>query len=141
MIGRRFDRMTFALAALAAFSAGCYTTHIITPAELASDRRLPRVQLVDGRRSVEIEAPELYGDTLSGLVDGVPSVFVLSGGMRLETRNVAVARSAAVALVASGALFAALMYSSPDHTGAAPASCSCPNVSPGCPAIPCPVTP
>jgi hypothetical protein len=105
------------LAVLSAVAAGCHTVRSVQPAQLTSGRSVDRVWVTLGDQStVTIDLPELYGDTLTGIVYGEPQRIALSDAKAIRARRSAPARTLALAL-AAGALAVsgfAYMQSRPD---------------------------
>ena len=89
------------LAAVIVFAA-CYTTRTIQPARLATT---PAVQTQAGQL-MTVEWPRVSGDTLRGMVEGLPAQFFLSSGTVIQTRQAAPARTAALVLLGGAAIVA-----------------------------------
>src|SRR3989442_6802862 len=82
--------------AVAVLGAACYTTRTIQPARLAATPAVPRVRLTQADRSVTVESPRVFGDTLRGLVQGVQAQFLLSPGTVIQVRRPAPVHTAAL---------------------------------------------
>ena len=54
------------------------------------------------RSTVVVDSPQVSGDTLRGLVKGVRKAFLISPALRLQQREAAPYRTAAVALLSAG---------------------------------------
>ena len=85
------------------------------------------------RSTVAVDSPHVSGDTLRGLVNGVHRAFLISQANRVEEREAAPYRTAAIALLSAGAVATAavLIY---DWTRPAPlvGGGPCPDSSGNC---------
>ena len=111
----RIPLLTVVLLSVAAL--GCHTIRSVQPAQLTSGRPVQRLWVtLSDQSTVTIDLPELYGDTLTGIVYGEPQHIALSDALAIKARRSAPGRSVALALMA-GALSVggfAYMQSRPD---------------------------
>jgi hypothetical protein len=99
-----------ALAAIVA-TAACHTMRPMTRAQWNTGSPPSRVWVTGAdRATVRIDAPELNGDTLTGIVNGEPERILLADVISIRARRSAPARTAIVAVVVGGATFAGLWY-------------------------------
>jgi len=105
------------LVLLSALAAGCHTIRSVQLAQLTSGRQVERVWVTLGDQStVMIDLPELYDDTLTGIVYGEPQRIAFADARAIKVRRSAPVRSLALALAASALAVGgfAYMQSRPD---------------------------
>jgi hypothetical protein len=90
--------------------SACYTLHPLPSGDVQVLQPRDRLWVTRADHStVAISAPQLMGDTVFGMVNGVREHFLLSDTVRVGTRELAPARTAAVVL-ASAAGVGAFVY-------------------------------
>ena len=91
-------------------TAACHTMQTVPPTRLASAQPPPRVWVTRSDKSqVVLDAPQLSGDTLTGIVNGEREQFLLSQMSAVQSRESSPARTVAIA-VAAGALTLGTLY-------------------------------
>jgi len=96
---------------LAGLGAACYTTHSIPANQLVDRRTVPRVWVTHADKTISVfDAPQVEGDTLSGLVLGEPERIPLSDAVTIKARSAAPVRTVALAVAASAALMGTFLY-------------------------------
>ena len=104
-------RPAYSLVLVAMATAACHTMSPMTREQLSAGSPPPRVWVTAAdHATVRIDAPELNGDTLTGIVNGEPERFLLTSVVSIRAPRPAPARTAIVALVVGGATFAGLWY-------------------------------
>lgn len=101
-------RQAYSLVLVALVAAACHTMRPMTREQLSGSPP-PRVWVTAADRvTVRVEAPELNGDTLTGIVNGEPERIPLTADVSIRALRSAPARTAIVSLVVGGATFAGL---------------------------------
>lgn len=110
-------RPLITLAVASTLAAACHTVQSVQPSQLTAGRPPQRVWVtLHDQSTVTVDLPELYGDTLSGIVYGEPQHIALADARAIRVRRSAPGRTLALAL-AAGALAVssfAYMQSRPD---------------------------
>jgi hypothetical protein len=91
--------------------AACHTLRPVPPGQLSGPNPPSRVWVTGSdRATVQVQDPELNGDTLTGIVNGEPERFPLDQVVTMEARHQDPARTAVVALAVGGLTFWGLWY-------------------------------
>ena len=90
-------RMAPLAIALGLTLVACRSLHPVRPDELGSLKPHDRVWVTEAGSKAIVTSPQLVGDTLIGLVNGVPKRFPLSSTLQIDTRQVDGARTAVLA--------------------------------------------
>lgn len=99
------------LAALLCAVSACHTIRSVPANQLTTGRTPQRVWVTRGDQStVVVDLPEVFGDTLTGMMFGEPQSIPLSDAKVIRARRAAPGRTIALALLASAVTLGGVAY-------------------------------